>query len=394
MSNLQNDLDYAVTVGAVRDLLERNGITPAEVGQLHRVSKVKLYQQGAKIDRFDEEGKVVGQTHNIVDMVGIELSPKWEEGPEWPLVQPGPAVKLPPLKVSGSKPQRGADHWQKAVVFPDMQVGYYHGKDGMVSTHDEAAIDMAIAITKDVKPDLVVLVGDNIDAPEFGRYRLSSAFAQTTQASLDYMTVFCARVRAVAPDAKIIWIEGNHEARIQNYITDNAAAAFGIRQGNTPAGWPVMSIPHLCRLDEFDIEYLAGYPASKFWINERLKVIHGNRVNSNGATATTYLRNEKTSVIYGHIHRREWLEQTRDDWDGAKTIMAASPGCLAKITGEVPSTKGGTDVFGRPLTVVEDWQQGIGVVTYEQTDQHRFFYEQVPFHQGHAFYGGRFYSAT
>lgn len=387
MTSLQDDLDYAVTVGAIRDLLERNGVTPAEVGQLHRVSKVKLYQQGAKVDQFDEEGKIVGQVHNIVDLVGIELSPKFADGPEWPVIQPGKPVKMPVVKV----PKVWSDTWNRAVIFPDMQVGYYHGKDGLVSTHDEHAIDMALAITKDLNPDLVVLVGDNIDAPEFGRYRLSNAFAQTTQASLDYMTVFSARLRCAAPNARIIWIEGNHEARIQNYITDNAAAAFGIRQGNTPAGWPVMSIPHLCRLDEFNIEYLAGYPASKFWINERLKVIHGNRVRSGGSTSHAYLANEKTSVIYGHIHRREWAEQTRDDWDGAKTIMAASPGCLAKITGEVPSTKGGTDVFGRPLTVVEDWQQGIGVVTYEQQGDHRFFYEQVPFHTGTALYGSKLY---
>lgn len=84
---------------------------------------------------------------------------------------------------------------------------------------------------------------------------------------------------------------------------------------------------------------------------------------------------------------------TNDDWDGPKTIMAASPGCLAKIDGAVPSTKGGTDLFGRPLTVTENWQSGIGVVTYEDTGDHRFFYEQVAFHSGNAMYGGKFYSA-
>lgn len=388
-----NDVDYAVGLGAIRDLLERNGISPSEVGQLHRIKDVRLYQQGAKVDQYDSEGKVIGQALEVQDLASIVLSPAFEDGPAWPLVHPGPAVKLPPLKTSKAKAVRGAGAWQKAVIFPDMQCGYYHGKDGMVSTHDEQAIDMALSITNDINPDLVVLVGDNLDAPEFGRYRLSNAFAQTTQASIDYLAVFAQRLRVTAPNARIVWIEGNHEARLGNFIVDNAAAAFGIKQGNTPSGWPVMSIPHLCRLDEVGVEYLSGYPANKLWINERLKVIHGNRVKSGGATASLYLANEKTSILYGHIHRREWLEMTNDDWDGPKTIMAASPGCLAKIDGAVPSTKGGTDLFGRPLTVTENWQSGIGVVTYEDTGDHRFFYEQVAFHSGNAMYGGKFYSA-
>ena len=175
---------------------------------------------------------------------------------------------------------------------------------------------------------------------------------------------------------------GNHEERMVNYLLDNAAAAFALRQGSRPDGWPVLSVPFLCRLDETNIEYLEGYPANDFWINERLRVIHGDRVKSSGSTAHVYLNEHKTSVIYGHIHRREWAERTFVKFDGAKTIMAATPGCLAKVDGAVPSTKGGLDLHGRPLTVVENWQQGIGVVTYEDTDEHRFFYTQVPFHGG------------
>jgi hypothetical protein len=69
--------------------------------------------------------------------------------------------------------------------------------------------------------------------------------------------------------------------------------------------------------------------------------------------------------------------------------MAASPGCLARVDGAVPSTKGGSDLDGRPLTVAEDWQQGIGVVRYEVDGEHRFFYEQVAIHNATAMYHGK-----
>jgi hypothetical protein len=110
-------------------------------------------------------------------------------------------------------------------------------------------------------------------------------------------------------------------------------------------------------------------------------------------TAQRYLEREKVSVLYGHIHRREWAEQTREDHDGRPaTILAASPGCLARIDGAVPSTRGGIDLDGRPIRRHENWQQGLGIVHYEPDDG-RFVYEQVAIHNGWAHYAGRDYVA-
>ncbi len=385
-----NDVDFAVGLGAIRDLLERNGIEPSEVGKLHRIKDVRLYQGLAKIAQYDSEGEQIGEHLEVKDLMSVVLHPKWEEGPEWPVIQPGPSVKLPAI---GAYREKSIDGWKTAVVAPDMQIGFYYGKgDELVPTHDPVAIDLFLAMVKDTKPDLIVLVGDNLDLPEMGKYRLSPAFQRTTQAAIDYATELMFRIRAAAPDASIQWLAGNHEERLVNYLLDNAAAAFGLRQGSRPDGWPVLSVPFLCRLDESNVTYIEGYPANDFWVNERLRIIHGNKVKSSGSTAHEYLRSEKSSVIYGHIHRREWAEKTFKKWDGAKTIMAASPGTLAKVDGAVPSTKGGIDLHGRPLTVVEDWQQGIAIVTYEDTGEHRFFYEQIPFHGGSGMLRGKLYT--
>jgi hypothetical protein len=106
-----------------------------------------------------------------------------------------------------------------------------------------------------------------------------------------------------------------------------------------------------------------------------------------------YLNSEKTSVLYGHIHRIETAFKTRRDFEGAKTIMAASPGCLAKVNGAVPSTKGGIDLDGRPLTVVEDWQQGLGIVSYEDKGDHKFSYEAMHIYSGWGMLRGIEYKA-
>jgi hypothetical protein len=369
------DVRRKQALGQILEMLERKGIDPAEIGSVKRVS---LYQSLTK----NKDGEA--ETH---DLTAIQFSPAFETGPEWPVIQPGPAIKLPARKPQ-VKPNAA---WQTCVVLPDMQIGYYRdATDTLQPTHDEQAISVALQIVKAVKPAMVVMVGDNLDAPEFGKYRLTPAFQRTMQAAIDRATTLCAEVRDAAPDGEIVWLAGNHEERLPNYLLDNASAAFGLRRGNVPDSWPVLSIPYLCRMDEFGVDYRSGYPAGHVWINQRLRVIHGDKVASGGSTAHKYLATEKTSVIYGHIHRREWAERTREDWDGAKTVMAASPGCLARIDGVVPSTKQGTDLDGRPLRRTEDWQHGIGVVTYEQGEG-RFVYEQVAIHDGWAQYRGKDY---
>lgn len=381
--SLSDDLKTASVqskLGKIAELLERSQIKPEEIGKIEKI-KISEWQGLTK----NETGEA--ETHDLRG-ASLVISPSWTSGPEWPVVKQGPPIKLPPIKVA--KEVAGLN---KAIVLPDMQCGYYRDSAGnLVAIHDEKAIDLVVAFIKEQQPNLIAMNGDNADFAEFGKYRLTPAYQMTTQATIDYLTTLCARLRAAAPSAKIVWLEGNHEARLGNYILDNAMSAFGLRKGNAPESWPVMSLPYLCRFDEFKVEYLPGYPASTYWINNKLRLIHGHKVASGGSTAHKYLATEKTSVLYGHIHRREWAERTRQDWDGDKTILAASAGCLARTDGAVPSTKGGVDCDGRPIPSPEDWQQGIAVVHYEKGDG-KFFLELVPILNGTMFYHGKNYRA-
>lgn len=357
--------------------LERRGITAEEVGRLSRIS---MWQGLTKNDDGEAE---------IHDLYGFQLAPSWQDGPQWPVIQPGPVVKVSAPKVSRSAAESKSGSTIVAIL-PDMQIGYYRQPNGdLEPTHDPQAIDVALAVVKALRPARVVLLGDNLDLPEFGKYRLSPAFQQTTQAAIDYATKFVARLRACAPDATIDWLAGNHEERMQHWGMDNARAAFGLRRGMTPEGWPVLTVPHLCRLDEHGVTYHPGYPASDLWLTDNLKVIHGDRVKSRGSTAHKYLDEQKVSVIYGHVHRIEVAHRTREDIDGPAEIMAASPGCLARIDGAVPSTRQGLDLDGRPLTRAEDWQQGLGVVTIHDDDTWQ--YETARISDGRAWFRGKVY---
>jgi len=372
---------------ALAEHLEKSGISVEEVG---RISKLGGYQSITK----DDDGEA-----QIHDLHKWEISPTFDSGPEWTPVDRGPAVKLS----KRTSPKKNVDGWKTAVVWPDTQIGYWRRMDGeLEATHDEAAIEVALAVVQDLDVADLLRVGDDLDLPALGKYRTTPAFAGTTQAALDRNTVLGAEQReAVGPDAKIVYLAGNHEERLSNYLLDNAKAAYGLRAGRfaneAPSAWPVMSVPYLCRLDEFDIEYRPGFPASDYNVVPSFRIVHGLHVTSNGSTASKYLARERSSVAFGHVHRREYAARTFLNNGEAHEIFAASPGCLARIDGAVPSTKGATDLDGRPLIgKPEDWQQGIGLVHYhEETDQ--AIYENVEIRANGAVrwarYGGKTYEA-
>lgn len=341
---------------ALAEHLEDSGISVEEVG---RIAKLGGYQSIAKVRNADGTDELVKS-----DLFKWEISPAFEDGPEWPVVDRGPAVKIP----KRTAPAKSADGWRTAIVWPDTQIGYYRDISGdLVPTHDEAAIRIALSLVRDSKPDVIVRVGDDLDLPELGKYRTTPAFSLTTQPSVDRATLLGAEQRDAAPGAEIVWLAGNHEERLPNYVLDNARAAYGLRKGRfveePPSAWPVVSVPYLCRLDEFEIEYRPGFPASDYPIAPGLRAVHGLHVRSGGSTASAYLNRERESVVFGHVHRREYASRTLPT---GEEIFAATPGCLARTDGAVPSTKGATDLDGRPLSVVEDWQQGIGIAHYHE----------------------------
>lgn len=277
-----------------------------------------------------------------------------------------------------------------------MQIGYFHNAAGELEPiHDEGAMKIALSVVADEQPDVVVMHGDNADLCELGKYRTTPAFAQTTQATIDRCALMAQQVRTAAPGARIVWLEGNHEARLPNYLLDNAANAFGLTRGRigaAKAGWPVMSIPHLCHLDDAGIEYLSGYPANDLWLTDSVRIVHGNKVDSRGVTATKYLDLDKVSTYYGHIHRREFAQRTRVSRHGPRTTTAASFGCLCRIDGAVPSTNGGSDLFGRPVPTAENWQNGLGLIRF-RPDSEKHATEHVEILGGWAMHRGQEYRA-
>jgi len=339
-------------------VMEANGLDIDDLGSVSRVT-LSNYQGMIK----DEAGEP-----QIVDLEAsrIVLSPQWESGPQWPVIQqPAPVT----IRSNPSKSKK-LDGWELAIILPDTQIGYYHYDGGETDPfHDTEAIACAMAVLNYAQRkygvDQVVWLGDFLDLPEQSRWAQEPSFARTTQMSLEYGYRLLAEVRALAPDAKHVLVEGNHDKRMGDYSKRNAMASFGLKRADTPDSWPVLTVPYLLRLDELDIEYIDAWPAGEYWINDRLRAIHGHKITSGGSTANLTVKDSPNiSTIFGHIHRVEMQYRTIHDRSGPIRSVGFSPGCLSRVDGAVPSFHSATHLDGRPATHWENWQQGMGVVWY------------------------------
>lgn len=364
-----------VELGKLADLLQRSGIDVADVAKVNRINAWQGFYK-------DKEGNA----HNV-DMVGIQLSPTWESGPEWPPVQ-----QAAPCVVRHPKVSRTDTSARRTVLLPDPQIGYRRLDTGdLIPMHDERAIATALDVVHAVQPHAVVWLGDTMDLAEWSsKFLVLPEFVLTTQPTVDACHRFLAATLAAAgPQCEDRWLlEGNHDNRMANAVAKNAMAAMRLRQANTPESWPVMSVPHLLRLDELGIAYVDGYPAGRIKVASRhgeqapLYALHGERLDMQRQAKA-----ERVSTIQGHAHHVAVHSATYDDGDGqAVDVEAWSLGCLCRRDGAVPSTKGGADVRGKPIERIESWQHAIGVVT-ETADG--WWIEPVRIRDGIAVYQGK-----
>lgn len=303
-------------------------------------------------------------------------------------------VKIVPSKAAPKKKSEG--DWKLAALMPDTQIGYRVYEDGsVIEFHSEKAINVAMQIVsyahKQFGVDTIVNLGDTIDLPAQSRHHQEIAFQNSTNLALQRGYQYLAEQRATCPDATIVFLEGNHDCRINKYLSERAPAAVTMRRAGDDE-WPVNSLPHLLRMDELNITYAGGYPAGEYWLNENLRCIHGDRVNSSGSTAMKYINaNHHVTTIYGHIHRIEMLYHTNHTSTGPARNAAFSPGCLCRVDGSVPSVKGGITPNEKPVKYWENWQQGMGFAWYK--DSGEFSLVSVPILDDWAIFMGQEFTA-
>lgn len=204
---------------------------------------------------------------------------------------------------------------------------------------------------QDEEPSLVVFLGDAGDHNRISKHRGHRRFIATINETNDAVAKFFYAARFAAPDAEFIFIPGNHDARILNYMLDYAADFADVRPGRLPVEDKnpdeLITLQKFYRLDDLGIKYidehwkLASYP-----VVSELTARHGHLTGQ--SAERKMLEKHGRSQVHGHLHRGEQIYRTKHD--PLDIRMAMSVPCLCEVK-----------VDGLGYEPEPDWTPGIGL---------------------------------
>lgn len=151
-----------------------------------------------------------------------------------------------------------------------------------------------------VQPDVVSLVGDIFDLPEFGKYTVDPREWDASGRILFAHNEILKPLRQACPSSQIDLIEGNHEARLLRTLADATPALRAVLSDIHG-----MSIRELLGLDRFEVNYIAKADLAAFTKKDFDKELAKNyKVYYNTVLAHhfPYARNMGLPGVNGHHH--------------------------------------------------------------------------------------------
>lgn len=289
-----------------------------------------------------------GNSSNPNFQVKAELKPK---GPE--VLKALRANKIA-VKVKSTTLRLKGDSVPEIVSVPDMHFGYRVIGEVLDPIHDEAAIACMLEVLRYLQPRVIVFDGDNLDFAGFSSFLKHPSLLHLANAAVQRLYEFLYAVRSACPNARIVYMEGNHEFRAKRYLQERAPEFVGLCRGGTDK--EVTAVDYLLRLDELNIEYVGDY-GKRTWIGDIL-ALHGELLGKTGGETAAKMLNEYVeSSFCGHNHRLELAFKTRTTRGKRVRTFAATCGTLARIDGSLPGSK------------YPDAQQGFLIVWDEQNPQ-------------------------
>lgn len=370
------------TVRTLAGLLKAAGL---DAKTIDRDANTEWMVESHLVNKWDQ-GVVIDGQHRVVELYQVKATVRRRKA------VPILFDVVKPLNITLKIPKRSerapTDRMRRVLIVPDAQFGFARDHHGhMTPLHDRAAWACMVEVARAAKPNRVIFLGDMLDLPEWSdRFVHGPEFAQTTQPALVELSYSLAQVmQTLVPYGREAptgdYISGNHEARMTRAMQSNLAAACELRPVDEPNGAAMLSVPRLLSLDKLGIRYIDNYPHGAVWLNDNLRVSHGELVRSgSGETARAIVRDARNSEISGHTHRLEQVSKTVHPRYGAVSYVAFSAGTLARIDGVVPAA-----------TTRVNWQQGFGIVDLAGTGNDMFWIQAVPIHKGRAIWNGHVY---
>lgn len=177
----------------------------------------------------------------------------------------------------------------RCLILSDIHIPY----------HDQAALAVALAYARDYRPTHIVLNGDILDAHEISSHPKDKHNVVTFQDEINEARQFLRVLRHDHCKAKILYTMGNHEHRLERYLTAHAPELASV---------DALALDELLELAAHGIEF----------VDQRCKVVvgsfeifHGSIIRTGaGNSVRGHMTRRGGSVAMGHTHRMGIVSRT------------------------------------------------------------------------------------
>jgi hypothetical protein len=260
--------------------------------------------------------------------------------------------------------------WKKVLVMSDAHIPY----------HDVAVLNLMYDFAKALDPDIVVLAGDWADCFAISPFLRSPERERRLSDEIRIVRANLRFLRQVLPDARIVYIDGNHEHRFRKYILKNADKLADLEMDGKK-----LTYENFLGLENFGIEHVATTPGPSFidtyWQLEdggttyELLIGHFKRYSTHaGYAAKNLIDDYGISLIQAHTHC--FGRHNRNMAHG--TVCAWENGCLCDLHPD--------------WTRAKHWCHAFAVVWFEKPGQF-FQVEDIMIVNGQFRYGGELWRA-
>lgn len=165
--------------------------------------------------------------------------------------------------------------------------------------HDKVLLKKMLQVVSDLQPDTVVQIGDGIDFPQVSQWSKGTAgeYADTLQEHITgYRKEVLIPLRDAAPNARVLWLEGNHDLRLKDFVRKYAAPLTAL---------DALSLDNLFGLEVLEIEYVKG-PVR---IATNTLAVHGHESGGYCASQSAWdvkfskRYGSDKSFVFGHTHQ-------------------------------------------------------------------------------------------
>jgi len=171
---------------------------------------------------------------------------------------------------------------RRALVIPDCHIPY----------EDKKAYGLMLEVAKDARPDEIVILGDYADFYAVNFHGKNPDKNYLLLDEIDAVTARLRELRQLFPDARIVFLEGNHEYRLARYIAANCRELFGI-----------LSVPQLLNLAAYGIDFVPYGPNQKHYVLGSKLIARHEPLGGGVHCAYQSVVKAQHSVIFGHTHR-------------------------------------------------------------------------------------------